>query len=449
MRRGSLLTGLAAAALASCGGAGRTHTRSYVADVKATATTTSKTTAPHARPTSGTTAPHARPPSPALLALRAALSGALAKAGPDTGALVYDLTDRTALFALRAQVKRPPASVEKLYTTVALLSDLGPTATLRTTVLGSGHLGGGGVWHGSLYVRGGGDPTFGDGEFNRVWEQGYGPTSVQLVHQLAADRIRKVTGWVIADPWLFDLSPGGPATNYAPDIPDYGGELSALTYDHGSVSKKLGPPAFAVKEIVLTMKAAHIQARASTDIGHTPVGAIQLASVSSPPLSVLLRLMDVPSDDLFADLFAMQLGATISGTGTLSAGAAQIAQAIASYDVHPTIVDGSGLSRADRSSPREVVYLLRAVWHIPIGGTLWASLPVVGVDGTTQTIATHTPAQGRCVAKTGTLNYVTNLAGYCHSIGGHTLAFALFIDGPGNWVGAQLLGHMVAAIARY
>ena len=56
-----------------------------------------------------------------------------------------------------------------------------------------------------------------------------------------------------------------------------------------------------------------------------------------------------------------------------------------------------------------------------------------------QTIGVHTAAQGRCVAKTGTLNYVTNLAGYCRSRGRHTLAFALFIDGPGNWPAIALL----------
>jgi D-alanyl-D-alanine carboxypeptidase len=60
-----------------------------------------------------------------------------------------------------------------------------------------------------------------------------------------------------------------------------------------------------------------------------------------------------------------------------------------------------------------------------------------------------TAAQGHCVAKTGTLNFVTNLAGYCHVLGGHTLAFALFLDGPSNETSIQLLTRMVGAIARY
>jgi D-alanyl-D-alanine carboxypeptidase/D-alanyl-D-alanine-endopeptidase (penicillin-binding protein 4) len=384
-----------------------------------------------------------------LLALSAGISRALEKAGPDTGAFVYDLTAHTELFALRDQVKRPPASIEKLYTTIALLRDLGAQTRLQTTVLGDGHLGPGGVWHGDLYLRGGGDPTFGDGEFNRVWERGYGPTSVELVHELSSAGFKRVTGFVIADPWLFALSPGGPATSYAPDVPDYGGELGALTYDHGSVTRKLGPAAFAVHELVLTMRGAHILARASTRIARTPASAVVLASLRSPPMSVLLKLMDVPSDDLFAELLTMQLGVRVAGNGTISSGASEITNVINSYGLYPRIVDGSGLSRSDQSSPREVVYLLRAVWHTPLGETLGGSLPVVGVNGTVQRLATHTPAQGRCVAKTGTLNYVTNLAGYCRSRGGHELAFALFLDGPGNSVADGILGKIIPAIARY
>ena len=73
----------------------------------------------------------------------------------------------------------------------------------------------------------------------------------------------------------------------------------------------------------------------------------------------------------------------------------------------------------------------------------------MGVSGTVQRIAAHTVAQGRCIAKTGTLNFVTNLAGYCTARNHHTLAFALMIDGPANWNAFALFDQMVPAIARY
>jgi serine-type D-Ala-D-Ala carboxypeptidase/endopeptidase (penicillin-binding protein 4) len=409
---------------------------------KSTTTHTSTQAAAPAKP---------QPPSmtPAMIGLSAAVTNTLNRAGPQTGAMVYDLTAHEPLFAMRANVGRPPASVEKLYTTTAVLKEMGPNARLRTTVVGQGHLGPGGVWHGNLYLVGGGDPTFGDGAFNKEYEQGYGPTANQLVGQLAHDGIHRVTGWVIGDAALFDDLRGGPATGYAPDIPDYGGQLSALTYDHGSTFKKLNPGAFAAKELVLTMNGAGIGARPLNRTLPAPAGSQLLASVSSPKISALLRLMDVPSDDLFADLLTKQLGVRFGGGGSITAGAGVISDTIASLGLHPQIVDGSGLSRDDHSSPGQVVDLLKVLWQTQTGRELAAALPTVGVNGTVQTIGTGTPAQGHCVAKTGTLNNVTNLAGYCTARDHHTLAFAVMIDGPANWAAYPMLSQVVGAVAKY
>ena len=434
-----------AAMIAGCGGGGHAPKPSSDASVGApiahTATTTTQVQT--------ATAPKSSPTPPNLIALRAALSSTLAKGGPLTGALVYDLTAKQTLFSMRADVGRPPASVEKLYTTVATLNELGPNDRLKTTVVGAGHLGPGGVWHGNLYLVGGGDPTLGDGAFNRNWEHGYGPTANQLVGQLVHDGVKHVTGWVIGDAALFDELRGGPATGYAPDVPDFGGQLSALSYDHGSTYKKLNPGAFAAKELVLTMHGAGIGARPLNRTLPAPGGARTLASVKSPPLSVMLKLMDVPSDDFFAEMLTKQLGVRFGTAGNITAGAQVISNVIESFGLHPRIVDGSGLSRSDRSSPAEVVDLLKTMWNTPTGRILAASLPVVGVSGTVQGIAAHTAAQGRCIAKTGTLNYVTNLAGYCTAQNHHVLAFALMVDGPGNWTAIQLFDQMVPALAKY
>lgn len=387
--------------------------------------------------------------TPPLSALQVSLGRLFGQTSPTSGGEVYDLTARATLFTLRAGIGRPPASVEKLYTSLTALRDFGPNATFQTRVLGAGHLGPHGVWFGDLYLKGGGDPTFGDGTFNQVWNHGFGPTPLELVGQLKARGITSVTGKVIGDESLFDSARGGPATGYAPDVGDFGGQLSALTYDHGATQGALTPPEFAAKELVLTMRAQHIKAQADTATGVTPPGAQTLATVSSPLLSTLLSLMDVPSDDLFAEILTKQLGVRFGGgAGQISAGAKVISSVLTTYGLHPTVVDGSGLSRSDKSSPGEVVSLLRQIWRTPIGDELSAALPVVGVSGTVQTIGVHTPAQGRCIAKTGTLNGVTNLAGYCTNGAKHVLAFALLVDGPPNWVAEKTLSQMVGAIAR-
>jgi D-alanyl-D-alanine carboxypeptidase/D-alanyl-D-alanine-endopeptidase (penicillin-binding protein 4) len=311
-------------------------------------------------------------------------------------------------------------------------------------------MGPGGVWHGNLYLRGDGDPTFGDGYFNHVVEDGYGPTAADLVAQLAKRHIRIVTGHVFGDESLFDADRGGPLTHNHPDTPDYGGELSALVYDHGASARGLPPPVFAARELVITMRGRQIAARLGRRAARTPPGARVLATVASPRMSVLVRLMNVPSDDLFADLLAKQIGADFFGEGTLAAGALEIRQAIADqYNITPTIWDGSGLDKADRSSPAQIVELLDKVSGTPAGRVLMSALPVVGESGTVAPIGLHSPAQGHCVAKTGTLDEVTNLAGYCNARGGQRIAFVLMVDGPQNWQALAAFTPAVGAIAGY
>lgn len=145
--------------------------------------------------------------------------------GGGASALVFDLSTHQMLLEVCPYALRPPASLEKLYTSVAVLKRLGPGATFLTRVLGTGGLEANGTWRGNLYLRGGGDPTFGDQTFNRDWEDGYGPTATDLAVQLATRGIRRVKGSVIGDASLFDDRPGPPSSDYAPDIPDLGGQL--------------------------------------------------------------------------------------------------------------------------------------------------------------------------------------------------------------------------------
>jgi D-alanyl-D-alanine carboxypeptidase/D-alanyl-D-alanine-endopeptidase (penicillin-binding protein 4) len=434
--RGAVVAGLALSALAGCGGAGRPHHPSKT------------TTAAHAGATARSR-PAAPKQPPALARLDRSLISALRRAGRQTGAAVYDLSAGRTLFSLRAEVMRPPASVEKLYTSVAVLAKLGPDTRLQTSVLGAGHLGPRGVWHGNAYLRGGGDPTFGDGAFNRTWEQGYGPTAAELADQLRRGGIRRITGRVIGDASLFDARRGVPSSGFAPDIGDLGGQLSALTYDHGGTAGHLSPGAFAARQLARTLRAAGVKVHAAVFTAAAPGSARLLAAASSPPMSVLLKLTDVPSDDFFAEMLTKQLGARFGGAGSTTAGASVISQVVSGPAIAPKIVDGSGLSREDRTSPLQVVDLLRTVYGTAMGRLLRAVLPVVGVTGTVQHIGVGTTAEGRCQAKTGTLDYVTNLAGFCDSRGGHVLAFALFLDGPSNTRAKVFLGRMVAAIARY
>jgi len=395
------------------------------------------------------TAASQRPHTAAERTLETSLGKWLNMAGPSSGVLVYDLSDGSGLYASHPGYGRPPASIEKLWTTTTVLNLLGSGARLDTTVLGAGHESHG-VWHGNLYLHGGGDPTFGDATFNHIWNQGYGSTPAELIVQLKRRGIHRVTGHVYGDESLFDHRRGGLITDYKADIPDFGGQLSALTFDHGTVAPHYNPATFAAREFVDTMRSLGIQAVADRHDGIAPAHAQILATAASPPMSVMLRLMNVPSDDLFAELFTKQLGLRYGHGGTIASGARVIAATIASrYGLHPTIYDGSGLGRQDRSSPKQIVQLETELWHTRVGDELQATLPTVGVNGTVQSFGLKSPAARHCVAKTGSLDDVSNLAGYCSARGRQQLAFAILIDGPENDTGFWLESKMVAAIARY
>ena len=388
-----------------------------------------------------------------LALLQAQLSRQMAFAGSQSSAYVYDLSDGQVLFSARAEAMRPPASVEKLYTAAAALQLLGPAARLSTAVLGAGTLAPGGVWNGNLYLHGGGDPTFGSRTFIRRHYDGIGASVSALVGQLTRVRgIRAVTGAVVGDESYLDPRRGEPSSGYAFD-PFLEGTLSALSFNRGETGSQRGahaPAAYAARELWAALRSVGVKVAGRWRTGASPSGALPLASVSSPAVAQLLDLMLPPSDNFFAETLIKDLGVRFGGAGTTAAGAAVVKQTIAAaFGLHPQVVDGSGLSRADRTSAQQVVALLTALAPTPDGAVLRSGLPVAGRSGTLEHRMRSTAAAGRCQAKTGTLIGSSNLAGYCNSASGHTLAFAFFDDGISTELAHDVQDQMAIALAAY
>jgi serine-type D-Ala-D-Ala carboxypeptidase/endopeptidase (penicillin-binding protein 4) len=384
-------------------------------------------------------------------ALQAYLGHQLRLAGRASGAYVYDLTAKRALFSARAGTPRPPASVEKLYTATTALSRMGAAARLSTTVLGAGALAPGGVWEGSLYLRGGGDPTFGSATFIRDHYNGIGASVSALVTQLVrVDGIHRITGSIEGDESYLDPRRGEPSSGYAPD-PFLEGTLSGLAFNRGASGSEGGPhapAAYAARGLWAALKAAGVGIGGSHGAAPAPVGAVLLAEVQSPTVAQLLGLMLPYSDNFFAETLIRDLGARVAGVGTTAAGAFVTAQTIATlFGIHPRVVDGSGLSPADRTSPFQVAQLLLRLASTPDGALLRASMAVAGRTGTLARRMRGTRAAGRCQGKTGTLTGVSNLAGYCESSDGHLLAFAIFTDAIAIETAHRFQDHMAIALA--
>jgi D-alanyl-D-alanine carboxypeptidase/D-alanyl-D-alanine-endopeptidase (penicillin-binding protein 4) len=388
-----------------------------------------------------------------LSELQADLGHQLQIAGARSSAYVYDLTAKQALFSERATAMRPPASVEKLYTATTALARLGPAAQLSTTVLGSGQLSPMGVWEGNLYLRGGGDPTFGSSSFINSHYGGLGASVSTLVSQLVRTAgIHAITGAVYGDESYFNSLRGEPSSGYAPD-PFLEGTLSGVAFNRGATGSERGPhapAAYAARELWAGLKGDGVSIRGRSGAGSVPPGAVQLAQVSSPTITQLLGLMLPPSDNFFAETLIKDLGVALGGSGSTAAGASVVGQTISALlGFKPRVVDGSGLSESDRTSVYQVADLLVALAPTPTGALLRNSLAVAGRTGTLAKRMRGTAAAGRCQGKTGTLTGYSNLVGYCQAANGHLLAFAFFDDGISTTFAHTIQDHMTITLADY
>jgi D-alanyl-D-alanine carboxypeptidase/D-alanyl-D-alanine-endopeptidase (penicillin-binding protein 4) len=400
------------------------------------------------------TAASAQAQPAAQTTLQRALSQSMGGMGGSGGVYVVDLDTGQTLLAVAPATGRLPASLEKIYTTTTALLRLGPTQTFTTSVLGVGAADPSHVWNGTLYLRGGGDPTFGAVGFDHAW-YATGTTMHSLVGALLrATGITGVNGRIDADESYFDSARGTPATGYGRSS-DVEGQLSALAYDRGfanlhGTAFQPRPALFAARALAGGLRAAGVRLgpRFPVSIGRTPSVATVLASVQSPPLSTLISLTNAPSDNYLAETLLKDIGARLGGAGTTAAGAAVVrAELLSRFGISPRLNDGSGLSRYDSTSPQQVVTVLEAM---ATNSAFVDSLALGGETGTLQHEMNGTTAQGNCRGKTGTLHDVANLAGYCRAQDGHTLAFAFMANGIGNpdYV-HQVEANMAVALTKY
>lgn len=90
--------------------------------------------------------------------------------------------------------------------------------------------------------------------------------------------------------------------------------------------------------------------------------------------------------------------------------------------------NGSGLSRSERITPRQLALVLRAAHSQLFSSELMMSLPVAGVDGSLRNRMIDTPARGRARLKPGTLRNAVALAGYVEDPQGRVWVMAAMVN---------------------
>lgn len=157
----------------------------------------------------------------------------------------------------------------------------------------------------------------------------------------------------------------------------------------------------------------------------------RIAVYSSPPLIEIVRIINKVSQNLHAEQLLRTLGAHSSQIGNISTASGVMKAFLVGAGINAEtirIADGSGLSRKNLISPRQVVTLLRYVDKQPFGTTFYESLPIAGVDGTLKSRMVKTRAEKNVHAKTGTLENVRCLSGFITTQDGERLAFSMLLN---------------------
>lgn len=394
-----------------------------------------------------------------------------AKLGGQVSVALVDPTDGHVIVGRAADLAQPPASVAKAATALYALDQLGPEYRFVTRLCATGPLRDG-VITGDLVLEGGGDPELDtDGlaglaqmlaaagvrtitgrfvvsggplpeiaqiaqaqpvqaaynpgvsglnlNFNRVrlrWlrDQGTGQTA-SGAWKLALDARARHHGPEVRGITIRAEARSGPAWDYQRQANQENWSVAKTIFAaEGSVWLPVRAPRAYAGEVFQTLAASqgitlpHPQPVA----GPLPPTARVLAHRDSRPLGVILREMLDHSTNLTAEV----VGLTASGAPDLQASATAMAQHLG---VAPGLVDHSGLGDASRISAKTMAALLAR----PAAMTGLAPL----LDDFAIDMKARADRQPYAVrAKTGTLHFVSGLAGYLGRPGASSsLTFAI------------------------
>lgn len=409
---------------------------------------------------------------PAAAPAAVADAGALIAAAKLTGTVGYVVADARTSAVLEAHdgdTPMPPASVTKAVTALYALEHLGAGRRFQTRVLATGPLQGG-VVQGDLVLEGGGDPTLQTDQLG------------DLVADLRKRGLKGVTGrflyWEGALPQLtrvaedqpdhvgynpaisglnlnfnrvhFEWKKAGGDWSVAMDargerfVPQVGmvgmkvakREAPLFTYDRSAghedwtvASGALGKggsrwlpvrlPGLYMAEVFRTLAAAQgIKLPQGQPAASRP-GGDELGRVESGALPEVLREMLRWSTNITAECS----GLAASGKAKLAeSGAAMTGWTKSTFGTSARFVDHSGLGGASRISASDMVRIL--IKAQAEGRGLKPILRDVGMKDAKGKVIKGHPVQVQ--AKSGTLNFVSALAGYITPPNGREMVFAIF-----------------------
>jgi D-alanyl-D-alanine carboxypeptidase/D-alanyl-D-alanine-endopeptidase (penicillin-binding protein 4) len=178
-------------------------------------------------------------------------------------------------------------------------------------------------------------------------------------------------------------------------------------------------------------------------VERVPGGAWERVAEHRTSLLTALDVVNKRSQNFYAECVLKTLGAERCGGGSWAQGVEGVAQFLEREVGIPRgsyrMADGSGMSRANRFTPRQLVTLLRHMYYHRWGRAFLQTLPYSGEEGLSweRRLAAE-PYRQNVFAKTGTLSGVSTLSGYAKGRSGRLYAFSILGNGTsGAWAARQ------------
>lgn len=291
-----------------------------------------------------------------------------------------------------------PASVMKSVTAAAALSKYGGEYRWVTDVLAIGEVRDG-VLHGNVIVEASGDPTLGSKAFRKERED----FLTAVANGANAAGISSVSGEVkIADTAWPDQ---GPVPSWElEDLDNIDGVgFFALNWRDNAcrIKSKELPAAQLEAELKGVLKAAGQAIALQPD-------TIVLCRYYSPALKEVVHSLMVRSDNQMAE-GVQRLLAPRATRGAAIKAERETLEALGANLLNVRIADGSGLSRHDAISPRQLGGVLRAMAS---NQDYVDSYARVGLDGTVKNFMKGVPGRQNFLLKSGSMTGVMCYAGY-------------------------------------
>jgi D-alanyl-D-alanine carboxypeptidase/D-alanyl-D-alanine-endopeptidase (penicillin-binding protein 4) len=346
------------------------------------------------------------------------------------------------VFAHEPGTQLLPASNQKLITAIGVLALLEPDAVMRTRVVASAPPVNG-VVDGDVTIVASGDPTL-----TRT-----GAHSLDaLAAAVRAKGVTSVLGDLVVDAGRFERAQRAPGWQDW-HVPAYAGPLSAFTLDDNRFRGDpiyLADPALANgAEFGQALRRHGVVVAGGVRVSSAPRPRHELASVASQPVAQLVNQMLLQSDNEIAEALTREAGVRSSHRGTTVAGTHAFDNELRRLCRHVRGIsgDGSGLSRTNARSAREMRMLLHAARAEPWWPRLVAGLPVAARTGTLAGRFHGTAAAGNLRAKTGTIIGGRALSGYLTTAAGRDVIFSFIVNGDAAGRTPAAIDSLLATIA--